>query len=229
MSTLSAVRVAAKAEPAQQAMIIFHGLGDSGSGWSFLAEYIQRDLAFSKTRFIFPNAPTLSIVANGNYPMPAWFNIYSWGEDRSRVDNAGLMDSLKTVERFVTEQVTSGIRPENIIVGGFSQGAALALASAVTLPIKIGGFVAFSGFGGFEDALELQKKNMNLDSPIFHGHGDIDPIVSFSKGKDVYKQLTQRFKFSNFTFNSYPGLEHGTSPEELGDAIEFVKNIYLSQ
>lgn len=222
----SAVRVAAKVQPAEQALIVFHGLGDSGSGWSFLADFLQRDPSFKHTKFIFPNAPTIPVTANGGMRMPAWFDILEWTLSPSRADIEGTFRSLNLVQEYVQEQIDAGIKPENIIVGGFSQGAAISLASSMTLPVKIGGFVSLSGFCCAPFEAFQSSKSKNTDTPIFHGHGDDDPVVALQSGQAAKEFYTKNCGMQNYNFKTYRGLEHSTSPEEILDLTEFIKKVF---
>ncbi|EDO18229.1 hypothetical protein Kpol_543p59 [Vanderwaltozyma polyspora DSM 70294] len=226
MSKLSAVNYASKLQPAKQVLIVFHGLGDTGNGWSFLAEYLQRDPAFSHTKFVFPNAPVMPITANGGMSMPGWFDILEWNLSSSNVDSTGFLKSLKLVESFVKQEVDAGMDPSQIIVGGFSQGAALSLASSVTLPYKIGGFVSLSGFCIIPSILLNMKNDKNLSTPIFHGHGDMDPIVPFPVGKMSSEFFTEKCGMQNYSFNTYRGLEHSTSLEEINELVTFIKKTW---
>lgn len=54
-------------------LIFSHGLGDTGHGWSFLAEQLAH--AFPYVKFMFPNAPSIPITLNGGYKMPGWFDV----------------------------------------------------------------------------------------------------------------------------------------------------------
>ncbi|KAM3160951.1 Acyl-protein thioesterase 1 [Lachancea thermotolerans] len=225
MSVINAIKIASKAQPAKQSLIFLHGLGDTGSGWSFLAELLQQDPAFRYTNFIFPNAPVMGITVNGNYPMPAWFDIRSWDNVQSQADVAGFLKSLHVVEKLVDEQIQNGVNPQNIVVGGFSQGAALALGSAVTLPTKIAGFVALSGFSIINDKLLELKSPANSDTPIFHGHGDQDTVIPLKYGHGVKQFFTKYCGISNYTMNVYSGMEHSASPEEIEDLVKFLKSI----
>lgn len=223
----NALRIASKVQPAEQALIILHGLGDSGSGWSFLADYLQRDPAFAHTRFIFPNAPSVPITVNGFMKTAAWFDIFEWSLTPSRVDTEGALKSLNVVQNYVQEQIDAGIKPENIIVGGFSQGAAIALAAAVTLPVKIGGFISLSGFCCTSAAgLSESKNSKNTDTPIFHGHGDYDQVVPLQKGQLAKNFYTKECGMKNYDFRTYHGLQHSTSPEEMLDIIDFIKRVF---
>lgn len=224
MSGLNAVRVGPLRQPAKQALIFVHGLGDSGSGWSFFAEFLQRDPAFAHTRFVFPNAPIMNVAANGNYPMPSWFNIYEWSDNPSKFDVPGFVNSLNVVKNFVQEQIDSGIDPQNIVVGGFSQGAALALASAVTLPVKIGGFISLSGFSRINAQLVEMKNNLNIDTPVFHGHGDQDPVISLKLGYSAKEFYTVVCGLRKYTMKVYPGMAHSTCPEEIDAVVRFIKS-----
>ena len=56
------------------ATVIFaHGLGDTGHGWTFLAEQLRPRFPYIK--FIFPHAPSIPITLNGGMRMPGWFDI----------------------------------------------------------------------------------------------------------------------------------------------------------
>lgn len=226
MPPLSAVRVASRAQPTKNVVVVFHGLGDSGSGWTFLADFLQRSPAFAHTRFVFPNAPNMRIDANGGMLMPAWFNLYDWENPEAKIDVQGITDSLKVVDSYVQDQIDSGIPAENIILGGFSQGASLALASTVTSPHKLGGFFALSGFMGLKKHdLEPLAKNLNQTTPVFHGHGTQDPVIPIHYGLEAKNFFEKQFHLSEYEFKAYNGMAHSTSPEEMQDLVQFLLKI----
>ena len=79
-SSVTAVNMAAlkslvvPAKTAHSATVIFsHGLGDSGAGWSFLAE--QLGSSFPYVKWIFPNAPMVPITINMGMKMPGWYDL----------------------------------------------------------------------------------------------------------------------------------------------------------
>ena len=58
---MSAIRIPSVAE--HTASVIFmHGLGDSGSGWRFLADQYRGMKKLDHVAFIFPNAPTQKVT-----------------------------------------------------------------------------------------------------------------------------------------------------------------------
>ena len=54
--------------------------------------------------------------------------------------------SCGRVHAAIDKLVEEGIPPQRIVVGGFSQGAALAIASSLRFDKKLGGFFALSGW-----------------------------------------------------------------------------------
>ena len=108
-----------------QATVIFlHGLGDTAQGWAPVMRMLSRRLPTIK--FILPTAASRPITINYNAVMPAWYDIYSLSGDERRVDAEGVKQSVSLVQSLVEKE------PEHVkvIVGGFSQGGCIALATA---------------------------------------------------------------------------------------------------
>ena len=131
------------------------------------------------------------------------------------------------MKKLINEQINDhNISADKIIIGGFSQGAAVALSTVALLDIKIGGVVALSGFCPVRKELgaKSNKDGTNYQTPIFQGHGTADPVVNFSYGE----QTSQYFKdmgYKNLTFHSYPGIAHTASDEELTEVMKFINKI----
>jgi phospholipase/carboxylesterase len=93
------------------------------------------------------------------------------------------MNSFNRVNQIIQQEITNGVDPEKIIVFGFSQGGCLALASALLLEKKIGGFAANGSFLPFwESSIEelfAKAKNVNKETPILICHGEGDSFVPY--------------------------------------------------
>ncbi|OBA21891.1 Phospholipase/carboxylesterase [Metschnikowia bicuspidata var. bicuspidata NRRL YB-4993] len=224
--SVTSVRLPAS-KTAKKAIIFLHGLGDSGQGWSWFPQVMKQTgllKSQDEVNFVFPNAPEIPISVNNGYRMPGWFDIYQFGGSSPKQDREGFLKSCDVVKALIQEQMdTFSIAPENIIIGGFSQGSALSMAALALLDIKIGGVVALSGFCPIPEAIkELHNKNgVNFETPVFQGHGDEDPIIGHSVGQDASK-FYQDLGFKNWTFNTYRGVAHSTNEQELVDAIKFI-------
>jgi lysophospholipase II len=77
------------------------------------------------------------------FQMPSWFNIFSL-ELSGPEDEEGIKEAAKSVHGMVNNEINAGIPAERIILGGFSQGGALALYSALTYPKRLGGVIGLS-------------------------------------------------------------------------------------
>lgn len=59
---------------------------------------------------------------------------------------AGIVKASETVHKMIMDEIQVGIPPNKILLGGFSQGGALALYSALTFHQKLAGVVSLSGW-----------------------------------------------------------------------------------
>lgn len=228
-TTISAIRQNATKTPAKAAIIFLHGLGDSGQGWSWLPQLINQTQLIPDAQsinYVFPNAPQLPITVNGGMQMPAWFDIYEFGNPNAKQDINGFFKSCDVLKSLIQEQIDKfNIPPHKIIIGGFSQGAAISLATVLLLGYKIGGVVALSGFCSVGAELEQRLvKDVNFETPIFQGHGTADPIIAYDFGKRT-SEFYHKLGFKSIKFNTYPGVAHSASEEELIDVVKFLKDI----
>ncbi|KAF2722176.1 Phospholipase/carboxylesterase [Polychaeton citri CBS 116435] len=208
-------------------VIVAHGLGDSGAGWSFLAESFRRRSLFPETKFIFPNAATIPITANMGMSMPGWYDILNFTEllsERSE-DEPGILRSQRYFHSLINEEInTHNIPSDRIILGGFSQGGAMSLFSGVTSDKKLGGVFGLSCYMLLQGKLKGlidQSGGVNNETPVFMGHGDSDPLVLPRWGKATADQLKEwGFKVD---LKIYPGLPHSAAPEEIEDLEKWLQ------
>lgn len=113
----------------------------------------------------------------------------------------------------------NGIPASRILLGGFSQGAALSLYTGLTGPNLLGGVVALSGYLPIRDTIDWNK----IQKPaILQCHGDRDQVVRHTWGKAV-SDLLEKHSLPSYTFKTYKGLEHSSSAQEMRDVATFIK------
>jgi predicted esterase len=87
--------------------------------------------------------------------MPSWFDIATLSLDSEastgiRADRAedqdGILNSAMAVGALITKEVDEGVEARRIVVGGFSQGAALSLVTGLTSERRLAGLVCLSGW-----------------------------------------------------------------------------------
>lgn len=126
--------------------------------------------------------------------MPGWYDIKSLTDISGRAeDEEGILKSRDYFHSLIDAEVAKGIPANRVVVGGFSQGGALALLSGLTYKNQLGGIFGLSCY------LPLQKKIRDMipaDSPnkntaIFMGHGDADEVIQHKFGKLSVDELTK--------------------------------------
>jgi len=194
-------------------LIFLHGLGDTGHGWASSLAEIRSD----NMRIVCPTAPTIPVTLNSGVKMPAWFDLISL-DPQGAEDEPGIKKAAKEVEKLITAEISSGVPAERILIGGFSQGGALALYTGLSTTHKLGGIVVLSTW--FPLHKTMQSVVRNLDVPVLHCHGDCDPLVPYKWGQ-MTSTLLKRV-LTRHEFKTYKGVGHSSSPDELGDIQAFL-------
>ncbi|KAJ3270886.1 hypothetical protein HDV01_007357 [Terramyces sp. JEL0728] len=199
-------------------VIFLHGLGDTGLGWEPVGRMLAP--AFQNVKWIFPHAPHKKVTLNMGMAMPAWYDIYSLDKATSKEDESGMMASVEQINTLIKNEVDAGISSEKIVLGGFSQGAAMTLLAGLTTSYKLGGLVALSGYLPLSGKIESIKSNTNDKTPIFMGHGIEDQVVQFEWGQKSMEKL--KSMGYDVTFRSYDGMGHSACDAELRDLSQFL-------
>ncbi|KAM9959488.1 hypothetical protein ACTFIR_000565 [Dictyostelium discoideum] len=201
------------------ATVIFsHGLGDSGAGWIDVMEEIQ-SRNNGHIRFICPNAPVQAVTLNGGFKMPSWYDIKSLSS-RGDEDPAQVDESKNIIETIIKHEMEEEKIPaERIIIGGFSQGAALSLYTFYSqTETKLGGCIALSGY--LPLATKFVAISLNKEQPLLMIHGDCDQVVRHQWGKLSFDHL--KTQGINGEFITLQGLGHHSSPEEIDSMTKFI-------
>ncbi|KAK9448779.1 Phospholipase/carboxylesterase/thioesterase [Limtongia smithiae] len=219
---MSAVRVPALAE--HTATVIFmHGLGDSGSGWKFLADEYRSRKVLDHVAFVFPNAPRQKVTLNFGLEMPSWFDIIALNKVEAQEDRSGMMESVDRLKAFIKEEMDKGISPDRIVIGGFSQGCTISLLTGLISDVKFGGVIGLSGFVPMRSQIGQMHAEHNVNMPFFIGHGTADPVVRYEYGVFT-KNLLEKLGITH-EFHEYAGLSHSASPTEINDVLNFLNKV----
>lgn len=143
-------------------MILLHSLGSNGE--KFGAELLESGVSSESktlptllpgTRFVFPTARNRRSTAFGRATINQWFDIASLENPTSRgeIQSQGLAESAQEL-RAILGRERQMISSKNFILGGISQGCAMALFLLLSLEFPIGGFVGLSGWLPFRDDID---------------------------------------------------------------------------
>jgi phospholipase/carboxylesterase len=166
---------------ATASLIILHGLGADGSDFEPLRDELSLD-AIGPVRFVLPSAPVMPVSINGGYQMRAWYDILPTNDAR-REHEASLRASHSLIDALIEREIARGIRPERIVLMGFSQGCAMTLMTGLRQPHKLAGLVALSGYLPLLDSTAAERHRANQHTPIFMAHGRHDDVVPMSRGQ----------------------------------------------
>ncbi|RPB14781.1 Phospholipase/carboxylesterase [Morchella conica CCBAS932] len=227
MTTAAAIVVPA-ATKHTATFIFLHGLGDTGAGWSSISENFRLRRKFDECTFIFPHAPRMPVDLNMGMRMPSWFNLYTLSEMDTREDESGMLSSVEKVHGIIQEQIEKGINSERIILGGFSQGGAVALLSGLTCKHKLGGIAALSTWLPLSKKIASMTQDANKETCIFQAHGEMDGVVKFKWGEDT-KAILQEKLHQPVEWHSYPDLDHSADPQEIMDMERWMQKIIADQ
>lgn len=178
----------------RMAAILLHGRGSTAQDILGL----ERELNLSAYSYLAPQA-------EGGSWYPQSF-LAPLEQNQPHLDAA-----LATIDTLMAELAQRGVAPEQIVLGGFSQGACLALEYAARREQKLGGVLAFSGA-----LITLEHGGDLAGTPVFTGVAPDDahiPLARFEESAKILERL-------GATVNAqvYPGLEHAINKGELDAA-----------
>ncbi|WWC72965.1 uncharacterized protein I206_106929 [Kwoniella pini CBS 10737] len=219
---------------AHTATVIFlHGLGDSGHGWLPVAKSLWN--TFPNVKWILPHAPEIPITLNGGMKMPGWFDLSSLNNltNSKYDDEKGLLNSIEKIDNLIQNEINLGIPENKIIIGGFSQGGVISILTALTTKRKnLGGVIGLSTWLALNHKAEEIKTDHANQIPIFWGHGTADPVVNYEYGQQSIEMLKNlgfpllspgtTFQRPGIRFESYKGLPHSSSPQEIEDLKQWL-------
>lgn len=216
MSLLPAVEIETADHPTHS-VIWLHGLGADGHDFApILPDLVSPQ--WPALRFVFPHAPVRPVTINGGMPMRAWYDIFGF-DLLSKQDEAGTRQSIAQVDALIAREQERGVPSERILLAGFSQGGAIALAGGLRHPQKLAGIIALSTYLPIAATLADERSAANANVPIFWGHGTLDPVVILQRGIDSRAALEALgYKVD---WHTYP-MPHSVCPEEIADLRQWM-------
>ena len=211
--------------PDPRASVIWmHGLGADGN--DFVP--IVPELGLPPTlpvRFVFPHAPMQPVTINVGMVMRAWYDVFDL-EGRRGEDEAGIRASQGQVEALIAQEKGRAIPAARIVLGGFSQGGAIALQTGLRYPERLAGIAALSCNLPLAGSLAAEASPANRDVPIFMAHGQYDdliPVARPRRSRDLLLELG--FKVA---WHEYP-MGHAVCAEEIRDLAAWLQEVVGSQ
>jgi len=193
-------------------VVMIHGRGADMNDLADLAPMLD---PATSCRFVFPNAPKPFEAYPGMTMGWTWFE--GWPPQGD-----SLVESRNEMLRFLDEITEKYPTPEGkLIVGGFSQGAMMALDSGLRTPQKLAGILVMSG-GLYEKDLPDFRPHTGL--PILIAHGSADDVVPVTYARRARRVLEDAGL--DVTYSEYP-MGHQVASEEADAVREFLDRVLM--
>lgn len=164
------------------------------------------------------------ISARAPYPVPpygnAWYAIHFDADANKFSDDNQAIESRDLIVKFIDELIAKyPIDANDINLVGFSQGAILSYAIALSYPEKINKVVALSGYFNSNIIKEGFEKGNLGKLKFFASHGTVDQVIPV----DWARQTPTILKSLNIEheYKEYP-VGHGVHPLNFADFKKFL-------
>ena len=213
----------------QKLIIFIHGYNGSPEAIDYAIQSLREKL--HNAVLVVPRAPFECEKDVNNLQWLSFYQVDPKAEFRnpdSSVEKIfGIFDALAPsfeqtaaqMNDFVDEmQQLFGIEDKNTYIAGFSQGAMIALYTALSRRQNLGGCVMLSGIVAGRPLLE---KNIVSTPKLLILHGEDDATVQYKTLPTTLKWLdNQNISYKCLT---YKGLAHRMNDEEMQQLTEFVE------
>ncbi len=209
--TLPAIEHETAANP-RYSVVWLHGLGADGNDFAPIVPQLVHP-SWPALRFVFPHAPVRPVTINNGMSMRAWYDIAAF-DLNARQDEAGIRASISEVQTLIARENQRGVPSERIVLAGFSQGGAIALAAGLRHAEPLAGVVGLSTYMPIHGTFAAEHSEANAATPIFMGHGTADPVVVLQRGIDT-RDLLQALDHA-VAWHTYP-MAHAVCAQEIAD------------
>ncbi|KAH8409496.1 hypothetical protein KR222_007272, partial [Zaprionus bogoriensis] len=209
---------------AYNASVIFlHGVGDTGNGiMDWVRSVLGRDFRGSHIQYVYPTAPMQKYTPFSGEHTNVWYNRLNESGFDEKEDKETISNSYSLIHNLIRDIEHKGIAAERIIVGGFSQGGALALHTGYHIHMELCGVFAHSAYLNHDsEVFDSLKSNSDVKVPELRMyHGTDDAVVSFDWGKKTYERMRELGVSGSFT--TLNGAVHELHKSALVDIEEFI-------
>ena len=189
-------------------LLLLHGLGASQEDMQDVAESLDPQRQY---HLLTLNAPRRPVSLNRGYVMPAWYDLLGLGPD-SAEDSAGMHDIALALRTALAPMLAG----RELILGGFSQGAALSLYLHLRAGFAARAVLVFSGYLPLRHSTPPARQDA---APIFWGHGTRDDVLPRSYAQ-WGEEILQRQGYT-VTRQDYR-MGHNIVPDEIEAARDFL-------
>jgi phospholipase/carboxylesterase len=192
-------------------LLLLHGYGSNEEDLFSFAEQLPEEY--------------LIISARAPYPLPpygnAWYAINFDAGMNKFSDKVQAVASRDLIAKFIDELIEAyPVDKDKITLIGFSQGAILSYAVALTYPQKISRVIALSGYLNTNIAGKEYTKDELTKLKLFISHGTADQVIPVDwarKAPEFFRDLGIETEY-----HEYP-VGHGVAPQNFYDMLHWME------
>jgi phospholipase/carboxylesterase len=186
-------------------MVVLHGLGDSLEGFRWLPQA----LGLPWLNYLLVNAPD------------DYYGGYSWFDLNNPLP--GIQRSRKLVTSLLDELSAKNFAPEQITLGGFSQGCLMSAEVGLRYPHSLAGIVGISGWISEPEKLIL---DLPAAAPqrLLMTHGTADTMIPIARVRPQIPQL--KAAGINVTWQEFAKAHTIAGEPEIAVIREFIRAGY---
>ena len=156
------------------------------------------------------------------YDSYAWYAINFEADENKFSDIGQAQKSRDSIANFIDELVSNyDIDSNKVTLIGFSQGAILGYAIALSYPKKVQQLVAMSGYLNIQIAINGFKNNDFNNLKIFVSHGTVDQVVPIEWARKSIP-IIESFGIP-IVYKEYP-VGHGVAPQNFFDFKKWLQS-----
>jgi phospholipase/carboxylesterase len=194
-------------------VVMLHGFGANMYDLAGLSPSIDE----SGYVYAFPNGPLRVPFGNGQFG-------YSWlereGVEPPPPDAPEIEERLDSFVADVKKR--TGVDDGEIVLGGFSQGAGLALRYGLPRRETFAGIAVLSGFTRDLNLLESRLPRQRTQ-PVFVVHGTDDRVVPVERGRETRSWLEKQDYAPEY--HEYPMMAHEINAAVIRDLQPWLKKV----
>lgn len=199
-----------------------HGLGDSAKPWKMFAKAINSQLPTplkKRIRWVLPNAPI-----HPKMGIQGWYVLNP--SDESYDDEEGQAKSSLKLQGLLDYFIdTKGIKPENVYLTGFSQGAVISTLAALTYKNhRVGGVATISGYLPKRRKFPSFVKSKNKSIPFLVVHGELDDRIKVHHAKRTV-ELMKSANINNVKYHQLKKLGHDVDARVVSLVASFLQSL----
>ncbi|KIM97809.1 hypothetical protein OIDMADRAFT_129925 [Oidiodendron maius Zn] len=230
-------------------LILLHGTSTSGPelaapllSTNFIGPSSQTPATihqfFPTCKFVFPTGSLNPTTVFNSRHTHAWFDVHSFADRTIGEDSASFRHGLRASLRYLAALIKAEVEilrkqktGGRVVMGGFSQGAAMVITLLLSGELEMagigsefGGVVGMSGWLPLRSQIDEVSKDISYDVPIFLGHGQADEKVRLELGLQAMRVL--RALGFDVQWEGYNGLSHWWNAEEIANIAKFMETVW---